>query len=306
MKQKKNAITVQQTEFYQEELLIHFDGDNFIDVNTLISYMSGLNKAYQAIVSAEYHNPVAKIQIVAINKGSFELNLMGLIGLAPDLISKAPVIISSFKQLMEIMKLKCELKGEKPAKIEQQGEKCRIVNHEGKVSYHNCTVANYYLSNPLFDKAFVEAFSPLAYDSQRKSVHMTSGEHSITIGKPNLKDMAQPIIEKPQESDNTQISHITTFLKIRKLDFVGDTKWGFIGEDGKTILAEIEDELFLKRIREGKAFVSANTILKVCLRIELKTNRMMDVTDKRFFVERVLSENKPAQGEQIAMDLETL
>ncbi len=300
MKRKNKGVDSIPTVFYTEDVVIHFDGDNAIDVNTLTSYISGINTAYRALVSAEYHNPTAKMQIVAVNKGSFELVLQTIVGLAPDLITKTPTAISAFKTLMEIIKLKRELKGGKPKEQTNDGEKTKIVNQDGDVSYHDCHVVNVYMNNPIIDKGFTEAFSAMCFDPARTAVRMTSGPSSVSVEKDSFNDMASQIIEEHEATDYVQIDRIEMFLKIRKLDFVGDTKWSFIYGGGKTLTAEIEDTQFLKRIREGSAQVSANTMLKARVRIETVFDKFKDLKSRSYFIEQALGEEPPVH-KQIPM-----
>ena len=127
---------------FTDSLTLRFEGENVIDVQELLGYVSGLNSAYQACLNSEYHSPSMKLQVVAIQKGSFELVLQGIVALAPDLLTHIPEVISSFKTLMDIIKLKRDLKGQKPQKVENEGRQSKITNHEGEVTYYDCNVAN--------------------------------------------------------------------------------------------------------------------------------------------------------------------
>lgn len=283
---------------FTDALTLKFEGENVIDVSELLGYISGLNYAYQACLDSEYHSPSMKLQVVAIQQGSFELVLQSVVTLLPDLITYIPDAIGSFKTLLEIAKLKRALKGKEPQKIENDGKSCKITNHDGETTYHNCTVTNIYFNNPAVDEGLTAAFNALQVTNPRNAVHLTSGENSVVIDKADYTDMSAHIISKKND-DSVQASRFDAKLRIRKLDFIGDTMWSFVDEYGKNLTATIEDEMFSKGVKTGVIKLSANDILNVRLRVEASLDKYMNVGKKRYFVEAVLSYDSPIKTEQI-------
>ena len=305
MKRGNDVVEMNDSEgrvVFTDSLTLKFEGENVIDVQELLGYMSGFNCAYQAYLDSEYHSPSMRLQVVAIQQGSFELILQSVVALAPDLLTNLPVALSSFKTLMEIIKLKKALKGKEPQKVENDGDQSKITNHEGEVTYHNCTVTNIYLNNPSIDEGLTKAFHALQVSSPRNAVHLTSGQHSLVVGKDDYSNMAEHIISKVND-DTTQVRTIETKLKIRKLDFIGDTMWSFVDENNKNLTATIEDENFSRKVKTGEIKLSANDVLFVRLRIEAPVDKYMNVGRKRFYIEAVLKYDTPIQVEQLRIPL---
>ena len=291
----------QETLQFTDNLAIRFEGENAIDINQLMGYLNGVNKAYRALVVKQYSKPDIRLEVVAIDKGSFMLVLQSIIALAPDLITKMPTAISSFKDIMEMMKIKHELKG-KPAKShEKENEKEKIVNHEGEVHYHNCTVANLYFNNPVIDEAISESFKALGIARPRAAVQLTSGDETTVIDMKDYSEMSKKVIYEPEEQQKTHQNIIDTELRLGKVDFRGDTMWSFIDKNDRNITATIEDESFLSRLHENKVKLSAQTFLRVRLRIVVEFDEMMEIKRRRNYIEEVYSEE--TGPEQLKMDI---
>ena len=290
---------------FTDDLTIKFDGENSIDFQQLFGYISGIESAYKASLDAEYHNPEMKLKVVAINQGSFEIILQSAIGLAPDLIKAAPTAITSFKAIMEMIKLKRELKGKKPQSVEADGKTAKVVNTEGNVTYHNCTVINNYFNNPQIDAGLTKAFAALTRGAEpREAISMTSAEETLRIEKETYPSISAAIVSAPQDEDHKQISVIDTELRIGKLDFIGDTMWSFIDPNEKKLSASIEDEKFISSVRTGKIKLSANDVLKVRLRVEVELNGFLDVVKKKNFIEEVYRTIEVPKYEQISINLD--
>lgn len=285
---------------FTDSLTLRFEGENVIDVQELLGYVSGLNSAYQACLNSEYHSPSMKLQVVAIQKGSFELVLQGIVALAPDLLTHIPEVISSFKTLMDIIKLKRDLKGQKPQKVENEGRQSKITNHEGEVTYYDCNVANIYINNPNVDDGLTRAFSALQVTSPRNAVHFTSGAESLVVGKDDYSNMSKPIVSKTDDN-SMQVNAFETQLRIRKLDFIGDTMWSFVDNNNRNLTATIEDETFSRKVKAGEIKLSANDVLYVRLRVEASMDKYMNVKKRKYYIEAVLNYGSPIQAEQLSI-----
>ena len=151
-------------------------------------------------------------------------------------------------------------------------------------------------------RCLTKAFHALQVASPRNAVHLTSGQHSLVVGKDDYSNMAEHIISKVND-DTTQVNTFETKLKIRKLDFIGDTMWSFVDENNKNITATIEDENFSRRVKTGEIKLSANDVLFVRLRIEAPIDKYMNVGRKKFYIEAVLKYDTPIQAEQLTIPL---
>lgn len=286
-------MLIEEAVQFTDKLTIRFEGENAIDVNQLVGYINGVNKAYHALVSKQYSKPDVRLEVVAIDKGSFVLALQSIIALAPDLITKVPAAISSFKDFLEIVKIKKELKGKPAQSHEKEGDKEKIVNHEGETHYHDCTVTNIYFNNPIIDEGVSEAFKAMGLIRPRAAIELSSGNETEIVSQQEYLDMARKLIPQPDEEDKKQQSIIDTELRLGKVDFRGDTMWSFVDMNDKNITARIEDQEFLEKLHENEVKLSAQMVLHVRLRIEIELDDMMDIKSKKYFIEEVYSEETP-------------
>ncbi len=66
-----------------------------------------------------------KLQVVAMQRGSFGLVLQGVVALVPDLLTHISEVVSSFKTLVDIIKLKRDLKGKSLKKSRMKAVKVK-------------------------------------------------------------------------------------------------------------------------------------------------------------------------------------
>ncbi len=289
---------------FTDDLTIKFEGDNSIEFQQLFGYIAGIEAAYQACLDAAFHAPEMKLRVIAIEKGSFEIILQSAIGLAPTLLQHIPDVVSTFKDMMEMIKLKRELKGCKPQSIESDGQTTKIVNTEGNVSYYNCNVTNNYFNNPKIDAGLSQAFTSLERNSEpREAVTLTSAEETLRIESEAYPDISSPIVSAPIDAERKQVSTVDVDLRVARPDFVGDTMWRFINADGKGLSATIEDEGFLSDVRTGKVKLSANHVLKCRMRIELELDAFLEPTKKAHYIEEVYQATEEPKYEQIELEL---
>lgn len=95
-----------------------------------------------------------------------------------------------------------------------------------------------------------------------------TNDNKIIISKINLDIKHTEIVDKPQEY-NTQYPMI---LKIKIVDFLGETKWKFITSDGRKIDAKIIDTEWLDRFHQNKEHLSSGD----CLDVEMDIKRIDD------------------------------
>lgn len=298
-------IDAQERITLTDNLTVKFDGDNAISIHQLIGCITGINTAYQACLNSEYISPSMDLQVVAVNQGSVEIVLQSVIALAPDLVTHIPQVVTTFKTLLEIIKLKQALGGKEPKSVETEGKVSKVTNHEGSITYHDCHVTNIYLNNPTVDAGLSNAFSSLCVATPREAVQLTSGQESLRINRERYSDMAADIVSKIN-TDSVQANTIEVKLRIRKPDFIGNTMWSFVDENGNSIAASIEDKRFSKRVKAGAIELSANDLLTVRLRIEIVLDKYMNVISKKHYVEEVLGFTTPTKTQQTTIDLDRL
>lgn len=286
---------------FSENFEIRFKGDNSIDIQQLFGYILGIEEAYKACLSAQYNAPATTLRAVAIKEGSFLIGLQSVVALAPDIITHLPAAIDSVKTLLEIIKIKCELKGQKPTKIEEDGRIAKITNCDGDVHYHDCTVTNLYFNDCKIDEGLIRAFAAASTGKPKEAVQITSGEDSIEIAESEYPAMITTIVEPKEKDDNKMVKVIQTELLVKKADLIGNSKWDFINGN-KKIAATIEDEAFLERVHSGQVKFASGVKILVQLRIEADFDEYLSPRNHKYFVEKVLGDIiEPTVSEQLQM-----
>lgn len=275
---------------FTDSLKIKFGGDNAISIQQLFGYITGIESAYKGYVDAKFQETDVELNVLAVKQGSFEIELQSVVALAPTLFTYVPQFITTFKDLLEIIKIKRELKGKQPKEILTEGNQAKIVTHDGDIHYHNCDVVNLYVNVPAIDQGLTNAFAAAIQGrDRRQSISLSSKQETVEIDKKSFNELAIPIVEEKNQEEELSIQKCISSaqLKIRKCDFVGDTMWGFIDEKGKFLSAVIEDEDFLARVRSGKIKFSVNDVLSVRLRAEAEFDKYFHLQRTKYFIEQV-------------------
>lgn len=274
-------------------LSFKFDGATSIDADLLTQSLSHVVRAYKDCMAAQYNDDAEiSIDVCAFREGSFDVVLQSMVGLAPLVVQQAPQIFESTKNFIEIIKLKKELKGLKPKSVDIENGKTRIVNSEGNISYHDCTVYNLYVNNPSIDGSLSNVFGTLA-DSTRPAISFKAEgktPSTVTIPEDSYSKMKVPVVDELLPADLQRMESIVTEnLLLKSPDFLGDSKWGF-HYDGKTIHASIEDDDFKQRVRSGKVKLSAGVKIPVKMRIEVYLNEKPEVQKRIYSIIEVLGD----------------
>lgn len=294
----ENCIT------FSESFKIRFKGDNSIEIQQLFGCILGIEEAYKACLCAQYHAPSATLHAVAVKEGSFEIELQSVVALAPDIITYIPPALTCFKTLLEIVKIKRELKGKKPLQVEQKGATAQITNCDGDVHYHDCKVTNMYFNNCRIDAGLARAFTATSVGKPKESLQISSGDESVEIIEGDYPIMATAIIEPEEKYLRKMVNTVQEELLIKKADLIGNSKWDFICGN-KTIAAAIEDNAFLERVHSGKVTFASGAKLLVQLRIEADFDEYLSPRNHKYYVEKIRGDViPPALNEQLKMNFE--
>lgn len=289
---------------FSENFGICFKGDNSIEIQQLFGYIMGIEEAYKACLNAQYHAPSTTLHAVAIKEGSFQIELQSVVALAPDIITYIPPVLTGFKTLLEIIKIKHELKGKKPLQVEQNGNTAQITNCNGDVHYHDCNVTNLYFNNCNIDAGLTRAFAAASVGKPKEAVQISSGNESVEIEEADYPTMATSIIEQEEKEPRKMVNTIQAELLIKKADLIGNSKWDFISGK-KTITATIEDSVFLERVHSGRVTFASGAKLLVQLRVEADFDEYLSPRNHRYYVEKILGDViPPSLNEQLKMDFE--
>lgn len=258
-----------------ERLSLKFGGENDIDLETLsISLNSTVNVLKCICDNTLNENDFCKFKVESVEHGSFIINIDQILDIAPALLPYAPDILTSFKSILEIRKM---LKGQTPKEIVKNGECVTITNTDGNVYHANEMIFNIYTSNEMIERELAKTSKVVMNDKTRNSLSYEfeddEGISKVEMSKEELIPLSVP---QDVEKFNNCIEEntVTTYLKVRKPDLIGDSKWQF-GYSERFIYADILDKEFVEKVRKGLITFNAGKIIKVDLLVRYKGTKVL-------------------------------
>jgi len=283
---------------------LKYEGKNEIDVETLSSSINGVVKTIKNITSHEYPESDAKLKIINLGKGSFEITLSTIIFYAKEVL--LPIADMSLRVIgiyLIYLQIKQHLKGQPPKDVKYEKNKAKIINQDNGVIIFDAHTTNNYFSDSTIDTSLAETYDVLSKDEDRTGLKIIqNGETKIDISKDEFDNMSTTIIEREKNNKNSINTIDNVELKLKKPDLLGDSKWSFIFT--KIIEAYMEDKEFLNKVHSGKIRkLYAGVKISVKLRIEQELDEKglpIKDTDK-YFVEKVNGDIIEPQDRQIKM-----
>lgn len=235
-----------------EKMTFVFEGNNSVSVDLLVKTLSGVSESYESMVSSIDDSATLNLNVEAFKVGSFEIVFSSLVENLPPMLQLVQEVTPTVKTFMEILKIKKDLKGQKPTSIENNGEKTKITNHAGEINYYNSKVTNLYINNPIIDRTLTDKlFTPLTL-ADKDAVKIIGDGTQVEFKRDEYEEISTPIIEELANGEQT-IEHesiVNTELLLRKPDLLGESMWGFKYDD-QFINATIEDEEFISNVKSG-------------------------------------------------------
>ena len=298
MKKEVNKFKENKSNF-----TLKYEGKNEIDVETLSSSINGVVKTIKNITSHEYPETYAKLKIINLGKGSFEITLSTIIFYATALLPIANISLNVISSYLAYIQIKHHLHGQPPKSIKYENNKAKIINQgNGIIIVDAHTTKNYFIDSTI-DNSLAETFDALSKDEDRTGFKIIyDDETKIDISKDEFDNMSTSVIEG--EKNNRKHIYIVenTELALKKPDLLGDSKWSFIFT--KIIEAEIEDKKFVNKVHSG---IIRNLYAGVKIPVKLRIEQELDEkglpikdTDK-YFVEKVNGDIIEPQDRQIKM-----
>lgn len=284
---------------------LKYEGKNEMDVETLSSSINGVVKIIKNITSHEYPETYAKLKIINLGKGSFEITLSTIIFYVKDLL--LPTINMSLTVIaiyLAYIQIKQHLKGQQPKDVKYEKNKAKIINQDNGVIVIDAHITKNYFFDGTIDNSLAETFDSLSKDEDRTGFKIIyDDETKIDISKNEFDNMSTSVIE--EEKNNSKHIYIieNTELALKKPDLLGDSKWSFIFT--KIIEAEIEDKKFVNKVHSG---IIRNLYAGVKIPVKLRIEQELDEkglpikdTDK-YFVEKVNGDIIEPQDRQVKLD----
>lgn len=288
-----------------EQMKFVFEGENHVDLNLLIKTLSGISNSYRSIIQTINEEAIIDLKVEAFNKGSFEIVLDFLVHSFPNVwqfFQGAPLTIKTF---LEILKIKKELKGQKPLLVEKEDNKTKITNYFGETNYHDSNVVNVYFGNPEIDKNISDGIFSVLKDSDKKAVSIINNGEKIDFQKSEYEELATHVVDENLLMEQTQIveSTVRTELLLRKPDLIGESKWGFKYEN-QFIEASIYDSEFLEKVKDGTIKTLYHGVrIPVEMKITFTLDKSLTPISKKYVILSVTGEPiEPLNDNQLSIE----
>ncbi len=260
---------------------IKFDGQQHqIDANVLIGSLIHTTTIIQEINKFLDSGKKIDIKVKALEKGSFFISLE-LVETALDSLKNiftrenieiAASLVTIFTGLVALKKF---LKGKKPQRVDEKGDKTTIINHYGDQITIESLTFNIYEKNITVNDALSQNFEILESDPAVTGFEITDIDENpyVVVKRDAFPDM---ILKSEEIQDDERVISEAATLNIVRLSFEESLKWEFYYR-GNKISAKMRDPNFQKTIDNGESFAKGDT-----LEVELQTTQKWDSSVNTF------------------------
>lgn len=299
MKEINRGIVLMET--YKDELQIIFEGGDEVAVDTLITVLDNTVKILKETAQYSIEERYEKFVVRTVERGSFVVNLCGVVATNPSLIQNIPTAITMFKTFLEIKK---HLGGKEPTKVTRLENSVNIENNNGNTLNIENFTFNIFTSDSSIDDRLTNITRAIVADDQRSAltIHVENGlsgeKESLYLTKKEAEDISQNVDLTKLNPNRIEETHRMK-VRVKTADFEGNSKWQCIVM-GKVEYVKISDQEFKNNL-EIYHFTKG-TILDV----DLKISYFLDLDDneiknnKREFsiirVYEVINEEIPDQA----------
>jgi len=279
------------------EIKIGFDKNNnnpVLILEAIAEILKGFESINQVISNSMDNDIEAVSYLVDINSGSIILKLKDMIknkleNIDDDVLKN----IAKSKDLIGILCVKAKQAGIKALsnnkdKTNKEKEKAILTSIEVILKNSNINFLNYY---PINSKQILKAFSDISNGSKKIENFETEfiyGNNTIDISK-NYNFIDTEIINETMKQE------IDVNLLVRKPDYVGFSKWGFIFD--KNIEVEIKDEEFRAKVHSGEIknlYAGCQIHCKLLIEVELDDKK--NPIDTKYFLLKVINIIEPKKN----------
>ena len=259
----------------ENDFKLKFEGDlNEVDASTLGYSLLNITTLVQEVNQDAAPDRKIEIKVKANQPGSFLVHL----GLEPaasnallDWMSPEGVALAGgaalliLKIVVELFKLRKELKGEKPKEVIQREDEYEIRTGDNASIIVDKRTYNSYFNNPKINEALSKTFKTLEADPSITAFEITDVQESplFEADREDFRGMALST-SVPQAQTKSIVEE--TQVYIVKPSFERSLKWDVVYRGIRTPVA-MKDEGFLNRIDSGEKFAKGD-ILAVDMRIE--------------------------------------
>lgn len=293
---------------HQKKYEFKYNGDNFIDLNTLLTSQFHFLAAVNEIQKELYPEVDLKLKVGGFSEGSFVVDLLIESSWIDSLLNKENVeflseIVAAFGTLVTIHKY---LKGRKADKVEEKGDNITItINGDNNSVTVNKDVFKVYKQNTTINKSIQQNFELLENDPEIEGVEIKeqgkTAEKILDIEKEDFKDLSSTNAYLSKETlDET---HLRQNLFIKEPNLTPQKgrawRWKFIHK-GRDIKAKITDNSLAKQINEGLKVGQGDRLI-ADLKIQFKFSKTYNTFIESGTYEVVKVHGIMGRDEQVAM-----
>lgn len=262
----------------QQKFEFKYEGENFIDLNTLITSQFHFLATVHHLQKELYPHVDLKIKVGAFKEGSFIVDLMVESSWVESLFNKEnlTVVGSIISAFAGIVKIHSFLKGKKSDSIERKGDGNITIKVEGddNVVIVSEKAFDIYTQNGAVAKSIQQNFELLKEDQEIQGIQIkeqgTKDEPILKVGREDFSALAETNAYLSKSTMDDVLYDQILFIKKANLqpDKKRNWKWDFFHKN-RDITAIITDWSFAERINDGER-IGQGDRLKVDLKIKLK------------------------------------
>jgi hypothetical protein len=250
-----------------ENIVLHFGTKpHEIDAKTLLDSFGAIEAALMGISRHGHPEARFRIKVKPFQKGSFEIPIevqqllmtTGLMLISPDWANAK----ESVKILLELIKLKLDLKGKEAKVVRRSGNSVEIQKSKNSTFNIDQRTYNIHVKDSVVGDAIARGFKALETDTEVKSFTVLNKKREKLLDVPRRAFRHLSTVVK-EAADNEQKATERLELPIFKpvLDKSKGHKWEFYYRGIKRISAAITDENFLERVNNGERFGRGDTLV---------------------------------------------
>lgn len=243
---------------------IVFDSEKHeVDVETLIGCLMHTSNIVQEVNRSLGTEKKIEVKIKALEKGSFEVHIELVEKLLYSIFSRENLTVAS--EIVSVVGglygFANWLKGRKPSKIENKGDKVEITNDKDEKTIININVYNIFNENKAVRDNIAKQFSVLEKSEYIEGFKFESNEVSTRISEEDFSAVATKF-DTLNNENKEPIREILTNRKILIIrpSFDKDLKWDFVFE-GQKLSAKMEDKAMIHIINQGEEFSKGDFML---------------------------------------------
>lgn len=250
-----------------ESIVLHFGTKpHEIDAKTLLDSFGAIEAALMGISRHGHPEARFRIKVKSFQKGSFEVPIevqqlflaTGLSLMSPDWANAK----ESVKILLELIKMKLNLKGKEPQTIRKNGNVVEIQKNSRCTFNVDQRTYNISVKDSVVGEALARGFKALEADTEVKSFTVLSKDRKKLLEVPRRsfgyvsKTKKEITDDAPKTTERLELPIFKPVLENSK-----GHKWEFYYRGIKRISATIADENFLERVNGGERFGRGDTLI---------------------------------------------